>query len=399
MKRVLQGVGVFLLVLAIGWALRPNPVPVDLAVVAKGPMDVTVDDEGKTQVRDVYVVSAPLGGKLLRIPGHVGDAVTANETVLAVMQPTVPSFHDPRYHEELKAALAASNAAVALAEHEVQRIGSALHFSRTEYERAQTLVANNLISAQAIDKARYEVESNEAALASAKAQLEVRRSERASAAARLTMPSSGAVGSADPACCLEIRAPVSGRVLKVIQESESVVPAGAPVIDIGDPTKLEVVADLLSSDAVKIDVGAPVSIDGWGGPAVRGRVRRVDPAGFVKISSLGIEEQRVRTTIDFVDPPEAWSRLGHDYRVYVHVTTWHADDIVTVPVAALFRTQNDWAVFAVSRSRAKTVPVEIGQRNNRVAQVISGLAPGDEVVLHPSDRVEDGVSVAQRSVR
>jgi HlyD family secretion protein len=182
----------------------------------------------------------------------------------------------------------------------------------------------------------------------------------------------------------------------VIQESEAVVQAGTPLIEIGDPLDLDVVADLLSTDAVQIKTGAPVRIDGWGGPPIRGKVTRVDPAGFLKVSALGIEEQRVHVTIDFVDPPEVWSRLGHDYRVTVHVTVWKSDNALTVPVGALFRSGDRWAVFVVRRGRAQTFPIEIGHRNNQVAEVISGLAPGDRVILHPSDRVQAGVSVSER---
>jgi len=178
-----------------------------------------------------------------------------------------------------------------------------------------------------------------------------------------------------------------------------VVPAGAPLIEIGNPLDLEVVADLLSTDAVRINAGAPVRLDGWGGQPVRGRVTRVDPAGFVKVSALGIEEQRVRTTIDFVDPPQAWSRLGHDYRVIVHVTVWNAENVVTVPVSALFRKGDEWAVFSVRAGRARMTAIRIGQRNNRTAEVISGLAEGDRVVLHPSDRVKDGQTVSERENR
>jgi len=185
-------------------------------------------------------------------------------------------------------------------------------------------------------------------------------------------------------------------VLKIIQDSEAVVQPGAPLIEIGDPRDLDVIADLLSSDAVQISSGAPVRIDGWGGPPINGRVTRVDPAGFLKVSALGIEEQRVRATIDFVDPPGVWSRLGHDYRVVVHVTTWSADDVPTVPVGALFRKGDDWAVFVVRDGRARVAPIQIGHRNSRAAEVLSGLAPGDEVVLHPSDRVSEATRVAAR---
>jgi HlyD family secretion protein len=216
------------------------------------------------------------------------------------------------------------------------------------------------------------------------------------AKARLIDPVSAA-GRDNPACCIDIRSPVTGRVLRIIQESEAVVPAGAPLIEIGDPRDLEIVADLLSTDAVRIKPGAPVRIDGWGGPALNGRVTRIDPAGFLKVSALGIEEQRVSTIIDFVDPPKQWSRLGHDYRVVVHVVVWSADRALTVPVSALFRRDDAWAVFAVRDGRARTTIIEVGQRNNRTAEVLSGLSEGYRVVLHPSDRIEDGVAVAERT--
>jgi HlyD family secretion protein len=194
-----------------------------------------------------------------------------------------------------------------------------------------------------------------------------------------------------------VRAPVTGRVLRIVQQSEAVVQPGTPLIEIGDPLDLEVIADLLSADAVRISAGASVRIDGWGGPPIRGRVTRVDPAGFLKVSSLGIEEQRVRVTIDLVDPPETWSRLGHDYRVIVHVVVWHTDDALTVPVGALFRKGDEWAVFTVQNGRAHTTVVQIGHRNFRISEVLAGLSNGDQIVLHPSDRIADGVRIAPRT--
>jgi HlyD family secretion protein len=399
MKQTVAAVALVALAAGAVWFAWPRPIAVDLATLTKGPMEVTIDDEAKTRVRHVYVVSAPIAGKVLRIspPRHVGDQVAVDETI-AVMQPTVPSFHDARTHEELQAALAASEAAMTLAEAEARRIEAALKFSRTELQRAESLARTEAISAKVLDKARFEVETSEAALASAKAQVEVRRNERASVAARLGEPS-GSVPQSDPACCIQLPAPVAGTILKIIQESEAVVQAGAPLIEIGDPRNLEIVADLLSTDAVRIKPGASVRIDGWGGSPLRGRVTRVDPAGFVKVSALGIEEQRVRTIIDFVDPPEAWPQLGHDYRVIVHVTIWSAQDVLMVPVAALFRKGEDWAVFAVRDGVARATAIKIGQRNGRMAEVQSGLAAGDRMVLHPSDRVKDGVTVAERDVR
>lgn len=393
-------------VAVVSWLAWPGPVGVDLATVTRGPMEVTADDDGKTRVRHIYTVSAPVAGKVLRISHpvgeqgpslHVGDAVTANETVVALMQPTPPSFIDVRSHDQLQAELIAADAFIQQQEAEVRRLEAALEFSRTEFQRAQTLSRTQTISAQAFDKAKFDVATNEAALASAKAQVDVRRSLRASLAARLIDPTSIAP-STDSACCVRVIAPASGRVLKIIQDSEAVVLPGAPLLDIGDPLDLEVVADLLSTDAVQIKIGAPVRIDGWGGPAIPGKVVRVDPAGFLKVSALGIEEQRVRVTVDFVDPPNAWSQLGHDYRVIVHVAIWRAEDALAVPVSALFRKGEDWAVFVVDNGRAQTTAVKIGHRNNRVAEVIAGLSAGTQVVVHPSDRISDGTRMAQRQI-
>lgn len=391
----------------IAWFAWPQPVAVDLATATRASMEVTVDDDAKTHVRHIYTVSAPVAGKVLRISHphgdlgaslHVGNQVTAEETVVAVMQPTTPSFIDVRSREEAEAAVGAADAAVKQAESEVRRLQAAVDFYHTELVRAQSLVRTQSISAQAFDKAKFNVESNEAALTSAKAQVEVWRGVRKSLAARLIDPSSVAA-PIDAVCCIQIRAPVTGRVLKIIQESEAVVQAGAPLVEIGDPLDLEVIADLLSTDAVQIRDGSAVRIDGWGGPTLRGRVTRVDPAGFVKVSALGIEEQRVHATIDFLDPPDAWSRLGHDYRVVVHVTVWSADNVLTLPVGALFRRGDEWAVFAVRSGRARAAVVQIGHRNNRTAEVLSGLAVGERVVLHPSDRVSEGARVAERDTR
>jgi HlyD family secretion protein len=403
-KRIFGIAGLSVIAGGLAWFAWPQPVLVDIAKVAHGPIEVTVDDDGKTHVRHVYTISAPVAGKVLRISHplgergpslHVGDEVVANETVIALMQPILPGFIDVRSRDQLEAEVKAADAAIEQQEAEVKRLEAALEFFRTEFQRAQTLARTQSISTQAFDKSRFEVASNEAALASAKAQIDVRRAMRASAVARLIDPAR-VTASAEPTCCVRVLAPASGRVLRIIQDSEAAVLPGAPLVDVGSPFDLEIVADLLSTDAVQIKVGAPVRIDGWGGPAVRGKVVRVDPAGFLKVSALGIEEQRVRVTIDLTDPPEAWSQLGHEYRVIVHVTTWSAADALTVPVSALFRRGDEWAVFAVQDGHARATAVKIGHRNNRTAEVISGLSAGTPVVLHPSDRIADGTRVAPR---
>lgn len=392
--------------IAVAWFAWPRPIPVDTARAAMGPMAVTADEEARTRVRHVYTVSAPVAGKVLRISRpdghdgtslHVGDEVVASKTIVAVMQPVSPGMLDVRSRTELEAALVAANAVVTLAEAEIRRIDAAVSFARTELARAEGLARSNTIPARDLEKARFDLETIEAQLATAKAQLEVRRREQAVASARLL--ESGTDAGTNQDCCVKISAPESGRVLRIVQQDEAVVQAGAPLVQIGDPRDLEIVADFLSTEAVQIRSGAPVTIDGWGGPVLRGRVVRVDPAGFAKVSALGIEEQRVGTVIDLVDPPESWERLGHDFRVIVHVAIWESNDALTVPASALFRRGDDWAVFAVKEGRAHATLVRTGQRNSKLVEVLSGLSPGDRVVLHPSDRVVEGTAVAEREPR
>jgi HlyD family secretion protein len=406
-KWIKRFIGVALSAAVVGglaWFAWPPPVLVDLATAAKGQIEVTVDDDGKTHVRHVYTVSAPIAGKVLRISHpfggqgpslHVGDEVVANQTVVALMQPALPGFIDVRSRDQLQAEVLAADAAIQQQEAEAKRIEATLDFARTELQRAQALARTQTISAQAFDKAKFEVATSKAALASAKAQVEMRRAVRTSFVARLMDPAN-ASQPAEPTCCIRVLAPASGKVLRIVQDSEATVLPGTALVDIGNPLDLEVVADLLSTDAVQIKVGAAVRIDGWGGLPIRGKVVRVDPAGFLKVSALGIEEQRVRVTIDFGDPPETWASLGHDYRVVVHVTTWSASDALTVPVSALFRNGDQWAVFAEDSGRARIRTIGIGHRNNRAAEVLSGLAAGDRVVLHPSDRIADGGRIAPR---
>ncbi len=396
-RAVTIGVAAIVLV-ALLWLAWPSAVPVDLATVGRSAMEVTVDEEARTRVRHVYTVSAPLTGTVLRSGREVGDQVKANETIVAIMKPTAPSFHDPRLHEELGAALSAADAAVVLAEAERRRIEAALTYSKLQLGRFQKLAAAGTVSRSALDKATADAQTNEAALASAVAELQVRRNERASAAARLQNPADSAVSGGDDGagCCIQIRAPATGQVLKLLQESESVVQAGTPLIQVGDASDLEVVADVLSTDAVQVRENATVHIDGWGGAPIQGRVKRVEPAGFLKVSALGIEEQRVRTIVDLTEPPARWRSLGHDYRVIVHIVTWTGDKVLTVPIGALFRVNDNWAVFKNVGGRAQTTQIAVGHRNNRVAEVLSGLSQGDQVALHPSDRVSEGARITQR---
>lgn len=397
-KRALLATVVVAIVGGLIYALRPLPIPVDTALIESGPLEVTVDEEGVTRIREVYMVSAPVAGKVLRSPREVGDKVTGGETLVAVIQPGDPSFLDARTRRELGAAVAAAKAAVSLAEAQVLRAESELVFAEAELRRAVQLRETQTISAQALEKARLDVETGKAAVASEQANLEFRRRELESAEARLIGPETEQAHPDDEDdCCVRVMAPVDGQVLKLIHESEQRIGAGQPLLEIGDPRDLEIVAELLSTDAVKITQGARAYIVGWGGAnTLDARVTRVDPAGFEKVSALGIEEQRVNTILELTDPPEVWAQLGHDYRVFVRIVTWSSESVLQVPISALFRQGADWAVFVANEDVATLRIVQIGHRNTRVAEVRGGLEAGERVIMHPSDRIADGVEIAER---
>lgn len=376
------------------WALWPQPVPVDVALIARGPLEVTVEDEGITRVRDVYTVSAPITGKMLRSPLKVGDELAAGKSIVAVLQPTDPQFLDIRTQRVNEAAIEAAEAAVTFAEAQVAQARSQLSFMQGDLRRATELSARQAIAERTLDKAKLDVASAEAAVASAVATLEVRRQELESARARMIQPGQPSAGGST--CCIQVPAPISGRVLKIVAENEQVVQAGAPLIDIGDPGALEITVDLLSRDAVRVDPGAVARIENWGGEILNAKVRRVEPAGFTKVSALGIEEQRVKVVLDFVDPPQVWQRLGHGFRIIARIVVWRGDNVLQVPLGALFRHGDAWAVFRIVDGRARITPVEIAERNLRTARLTQGISEGDTVILYPSDRIVDGVRVARR---
>ena len=398
-RRVLiWGVLAALLAAALVHAFMPQPVPVDLGAAARGALRVTVDDEGRTKVKDIYVVSAPLAGRALRIEIEAGDAVIAGESVVATIYPGDPAFLDVRSQSEAEADVKAAEAARALARAELERTRAEMAFALDDYSRAAALADRQHISERALDAAELEVRTREAAVASAEAALLVRDYELERARAALIEPGQGGPSRQGPdACCVEVRAPIDGRVLRVIHESEGVVAAGEALLEIGDPRALEIVTELLSSDAVKVAPGAEVLIEAWGGGEVlAGRVRRIEPFGFTKVSALGIEEQRVNVIIDFVDPPDRWRSLGHGYRVETRIIVWQGDDVLKAPVSALFRDHEDWAVFVAANGVATLRRISIGHTNSLEAEVLDGLEEGERVVLHPSDRVEDGAPVVAR---
>lgn len=396
-RMILYGLVGAILVAGLVYAFWPQPVPVDLAVIGRGELVVTIDGDGQTRVREVYVVSAPVPGRLLRIERHVGDTVVADKTVLAAIQPTDPAFLDRRARAQAASRAKAAEAAFALAEAEQARAVAELDFAQAELARAERLAERGTVSQRDLDRAKLTVRTAKAAVATAEATVEMRRFELETARAGLIEPG-GSVDRADgEMCCVDVFSPVSGRVLRVMHESETVVAAGTPLVEVGDPEDLEIVVDLLSSDAVRVADGAMVIIEDWGGRnALSGLVRRVEPTGFTKISALGIEEQRVNVLIDFTDPPERWSNLGHGYRIEAHIVVWQGREVLKLPLGALFRDGENWAVFVAAGGRAQLRQVEIDHANGREAQIVAGLSEGDRVILHPSDLIADGVRVVAR---
>ena len=395
-KRIVAVLVLLLVVFGIVYALMPAPVGVDIATIGRGPLEVTVDEEGVAEIRDVFRVSAPIAGKLNRIPLHVGEEVVKDKTAVASIQPVEPSLLDARTQRELQAAVDAAKAAVGLAEAQLKSAEASERLAASDLDRAKQLAETGAISARALEKAVTDLDTAHAAVEQARANLALRQSELASAEARLFQPGDIDKG-ADGNCCVPVLSPIDGVVLTLLAESEQVVAAGAPLVEVGDPRNMEVVVHLLSSDAVEIRPGATATLTEWGGEGeLNAHVRRIDPAAYTKVSALGIEEQRVDATLDIADPYEKWEGLGHQYRVMAHIRTWRGGDVVQVPVGALFRRGADWQVFRVVGGKAVLTKVLLGHRNNRSAEVLSGLGEGDTVVLHPSDRVVDGVSVTAR---
>lgn len=384
------------LLIAAGIVLgfMPRAVPVETVTAARGPLQVTVEEEGKTRVRERYVISAPVTGHARRIDLKVGEAVQADQAV-ATIEPLRSSALDPRTRAEAAAAVRAAEAVAAAAGEKARAASLQSDLARQELERADSLRKSSFVSAQALDKARSEFDRSQAAKTAADHDVSAAKFELERARAALAFAASAPGGrSAD---LLAVRTPVAARVLKVTHESEGTVQAGTPLIEVGDPESLEVEVEVLSSQAVKIVPGARVLFDRWGGERpLEGKVRIVEPTGFTKISALGVEEQRVRVIADFTSPREEWQRIGDGYRVEARFLVWEGADVLQVPASALFRHDHGWAVFVVDGGKARTRQIETGQRNGLSVQILSGVAAGDTVIAHPDDKVADGRRVKSR---
>lgn len=402
-RLVLTLITVALVAGALTAAFWPRPLLVDLGTVTRGPMQVTIDEEGRTRVAEAYVVSTPVAGRLLRVQVNPGDPVVRGKTVVAHMRPSNPSALDVRTREQALAAVQAAEAAMRVARADLNAAIANRDLANSELSRTVQLNERLVASAAELYLARQNARVAEASVETSEAAISMREADLANARAQLIGFDDQGLAAAingNASDDIPLHAPADGRILRVIQQSETTLPAGAAIMEIGDVHgDLEVVVELISSDAVQIATGAPVIIDDWGGVApLQGEVRRIDPFGITKFSALGVEEQRVPVTVALTDPSEIRSGLGHGYRVEARIVIWSDEDALKVPASALFRANDGWAVFVMLDGVAERRTVEIGRNNGIDAEVLGGLNAGDRVVLYPSAAIEDGASIAPRSL-
>lgn len=384
LTRIIYAVLALAVVALIVVAFLPSPLKVESSRVSRGPLRITVDDEGEARAHDRFVVAAPIAGRLTRVELEEGDSVGKGQ-VVALLNP-LPI--DERERAELTARVQGAEALKRGADEAVEHAQADHEQAMRELRRANELIESGVVSRQYQELART-------AETIAKNELEAARFRAEAAAAEVKVAKAGLIAAeleqGGSAKTVTLRSPVRGRVLRVVEESERVVAAGAPIIILGDPRKLEIVVDLLSTDAVKVKPGYAVFLENWGGEAaLRARVRVVEPSAFTKISALGIEEQRTNIVADFVDPPGA---LGDGYRVEARIVIWESDDVLKVPSSALFRHGDGWSVFVIEGGRAIRREVEIGHRSQFDAEVLDGIEEGADVIVHPTNQITDGAKV------
>lgn len=390
-RRVLFGaLGVGLLALIVV-SFMPKAVPVETSTATTGTLTVTVDEDGKTRVKDRYVVSAPLAGSLARIELHPGDVVKPGQT-LARLVPMQAPLLDARSRAEAEARLRAADAARRQAKAQIERAKAAHTLAKKTADRTVQLSKTGVTPPAEADQAILEERARNAEVSSAEFGAKVADYEVQMARAAVGALSDKKKSSDQ----MDVTSPVAGRVLKVIQESEGVVQAGAPLVEIGDPTALEIVVDVLTSDAVRIRPGARARVQRWGGDDLAAQVRLIEPSAFTRLSSLGVEEQRVNAVIDLREPYEKWTALMDGFRVEAKIVVWESKAVLSIPTSALFQAGEGFAVFVVEGEVAHRREVSVGQNNGLHAEVLSGVADGERVIVHPSDLVSDGTKVVER---
>lgn len=374
-------------------ALRPRPVPIDIARAGQGPLVVAIEETGITRVKDRYVVSAPVTGRVSRLPLEPGDVVRESD-VLVEIAPSLSPLLDERTRAEAEARLGAALSAVGQARAQIARAKAAKELADQELARTKTLAERGSLSQQALEQAEFTLRMRSEELSSAEFAGKVANEE-----VRIARVTLGQESGQSPAGerHVDVMAPISGRVLRVHQKSAGVVQAGTPLVEVGDPSALEVVVDLLTTDAVHVQTGTAVVVQGWGGPhPIAGKVSRVEPSAFTRPSALGVDEQRVNVVVALTDTPERWSALGDGYRVEARLVLWRSDSVLKIPQGALFRHGDGWAVFRSENGRAHLTPVKVGHRGETEVEITGGLSPGAVVAVHPGDRVKDGVRVEAR---
>ena len=380
--------------LAIGYAFLPKAVPVETAKVARGTLAVTVQEEGKTRVKDRFTVSSPVAGIAGRVALEVGDRVTRGQTLVSI-EPAPPPFLDQRRQETAQARIDAAVAALESARENARAAAARETYARSNLDRTAKLQESGIATRDALEAAESQAGQEAATLRAAEAAVKVAESELE--AARAELLSSTTNGSRSPKERVAVRSPVGGRVLAVPHKSEGAVREGEPLIVIGNPGSLEVEVDVLSADAVRIRPGQQVRFTRWGGEGtLEGTVATVEPAGFTKVSALGVEEQRVLVIAEITSPRERWAGLGDGYRLEASFLLWEGNEVLQVPSGALFRQGDGWAAFVAEQGKARLRPVQVGKRNGLSAEILSGLSEGESVIVHPNEQIRDATRVRER---
>ena len=393
---------IFLALFALGlmiFAFLPERVKVDMATIEKGDLLVTLEGEGKTRIHDIYVVSTPIEGRITRINIEANDIVSAGKTIIANMYPANPGFLDKRSETQAKADVEGARAALSLANARVKQAQAQLDYELADFKRTEALYKKGSFSEVQLESAKLRLKTLKAELDTTLSNKQLMLSRLNASRATLLQPEDPHIAGNehDKDCNICIHSPVDGRVLRILHKSESIVPIGTKLVEIGDPSDLEIIIEMLSTNAVRVKVGDQALIKRWGGEDdLHARVRVIDPSGFTKISALGIEEQRVNVILDFTDPPEKWQSLGNAFRVEAAIIIDKAKDTIRAPLSTLFRHNETWSVFKVIDGVASLQTVEVGLRNDRFAEVTHGLDVGDQVIMHPGNAVNDGVKVEQR---
>jgi HlyD family secretion protein len=393
-NRIALGVALAVLALLVGWALRPRAIEVETAPATRGTFEQTVSDDGKTRVRDRFVIAAPLAGHAERIQLEVGDPVKQGQ-IVAELMPTAPAFHDARTQRELRERIGAADAQLARARAETLKAQALRDQARADRDRQTKLSKEGFISKTVLEQGELALRTAERGVDAARFAEEAARHDLAQARAALTRYESGA-----PAAKWPVTSPVAGVVLRVAQKSEGAVALGAPLMEIADPRSLEAVVDVLSQEAVAIRPGMPARLElGQGVAPLAARVRLVEPAAFTKISALGVEEQRVNVVLDFAEPLDKVQTIGDGFRVEAHVVVFRQENALKAPVGAIFRDGDGWAVFTVQDDRARKRALKVARRNGVEAMIEDGLKEGERVVVYPSDALKDGSRLEIRPPR